>query len=72
MPEKTIMTGVRLPVDLVERAQAQVRKIEPNVPISGVIRYAIALLAGLASAQAADQLKIRKHGYTRTSQADDT
>jgi hypothetical protein len=71
MSEKMIMTGVRLPADLAERAQARVRKIEPDVTLTGVIRYAVALFAGLSIDQAADQLKIRKHGYTRTSRADD-
>lgn len=68
MPEPgTVWTSARMPKDLVERASERARTIEPDAPISGILRYALALLAGLSPDQAREHLKVRPKGYFRTS-----
>lgn len=68
MPEsQTVKTDARLPVDLLERAAERARKIQPDAQLSGIVRYAIALLAGVSPDQAREHLKIRPKGYIRTS-----
>lgn len=60
-----IQTGARVPVDLVKRATEHARRAEPDAQISGVggvVRYALALLAGLPHDQAAKELE---RGYRR-------
>ena len=66
MPETgTVKTAARLPVDLVESASARARKIDPDASISGILRYAIALLAGLPAEQAREHLNMRPKGHPR-------
>lgn len=66
MPEPgTVRTAARLPADLVERATERARRIEPDAQISGILRYALALLAGLSAEQAREHLNIRPKGYAR-------
>lgn len=63
----TVRTAARLPTDLVERAAERARRIEPDAQVSGIVRYALALFAGLTPDQAREHLKIRPKGYSRTS-----
>lgn len=68
MPEpETVKMDARLPTDLVERAAERARRIQPDAQISGILRYALALLAGLPPDQAREHLKIRPKGYSRTA-----
>lgn len=56
----TTQVNARMPVALVKLATEQARQEQPGVKIdsrSGVIRYAIALLAGIPRDQAAKELE---------------
>lgn len=56
----TTQVNARMPADLVRLATERIRQDLPGVKIdsrSGVIRYAVALLAGLTRDQAASELE---------------
>lgn len=62
MPDsRTQKIDARAPHDLVARASERARKINPDAGLSGVIRYALALLAGYPKELAKDQLRERAH-----------
>lgn len=62
---ETVHTATRIPADLLSVATERARALGDmtEVPVSGVIRLGLALLAGMPTSEALAQLSPRKSGY---------
>jgi hypothetical protein len=71
LTQRTTQATVRLPDDLAERAASAAREQRPGLSMSGVIRLALARLAGLPDDYAAPLSRV-PYGLRKPSQTDST
>jgi hypothetical protein len=69
--ERTTQVNTRIPVDLADRAARAARQARPGLSMSGVIRLALARLAGLPD-EYASPLPRTRYALRKPSQTDTT
>lgn len=62
--QRTTRVNAKVPLDLAERAASAARNIRPGIGMSGVVRLALARLAGMSDAYA-DRLPDTPYGLRK-------